>query len=98
MRHERGYTGEELAGRCIEFGRGFEPPLESNLSFSIISKIEKGYRTVGLTELVLFAGALAVTREALMGFAAGAISEASDPTLEDRVVELEQKVARILGE
>jgi len=98
LRHERDYSGAMLAERCIEFGRSLEPPIESNMTFGIISKIENGDRTVSISEMVLFAGALTVTCDALMGTASNACPETPDPTLEARVALLEEKVAGILGQ
>lgn len=98
LRHERNYSGAMLAERCVEFGRSLEPPIESNMSFGIISKIETGERTVSITDMVLFAGALTVTCDTLMGTAANASPETPDPTLEARVTLLEEKVAGILGQ
>ena len=96
LRYERDYTGAELAERCAEFGRRLQPPIESNISLTMISKIENGDRTVSITEMVLFAGALAVTSYALMEPLSVPTPEKSAPTLEARVTALEEKVARIL--
>jgi len=95
LRKQHNYTGTDLATRCAEYGRSLTPPIESRLSFMIISKIETGARTVSVTEMALLAGALAVTPDVLMGLPPSDTTPET-LTLEARVVALEEKMGRIL--
>ena len=97
LRQAYGYTGTELAERCAAFGRTFEPPIETSMNFGTISKIESGDRTVSITEMFLFAGALAVTTNTLMAPFSNLAIGAPSQTLEARVTALEVQMVQVLG-